>query len=140
MRCVRPPPSCCAWPSAAPIRNMSLRCLPLGALRPVPETAIGGGKPMSALSAAKPTSPGVYVEELPSSTRTISTLTTSVTAFVGHTRRGPLNEPVRVTGFADFERRFGGLSAQSPLAYAVHQFFGNGGSPPPGVPVPQTGG
>ncbi|GAA3779089.1 hypothetical protein GCM10022403_012190 [Streptomyces coacervatus] len=79
-------------------------------------------------AAARPTYPGVYVEELPSSTRTISAVTTSVTAFVGHTRRGPLNEPVRVTGFADFERRFGGLSAQSPLAYAVHQFFGNGGS------------
>lgn len=79
-------------------------------------------------AAARPTYPGVYVEELPSSTRAISAVTTSVTAFVGHTRRGPLNEPVRVTGFADFERRFGGLSAQSPLAYAVHQFFGNGGS------------
>lgn len=35
---------------------------------------------------------------------------------------------MRVTGFTEFERRFGGLSAQSPLAYAVHQFFGNGGS------------
>ncbi|MFI6655763.1 phage tail sheath family protein [Streptomyces sp. NPDC050523] len=84
--------------------------------------------PTNAVSAARPTYPGVYVEELPSSTRTISAVTTSVTAFVGHTRRGPLNEAVRVTGFADFERRFGGLSAQSPLAYAVHQFFGNGGS------------
>ncbi|MER7203431.1 phage tail protein, partial [Streptomyces sp. NPDC000188] len=84
--------------------------------------------PTNAVSAARPTYPGVYVEELPSSTRAISAVTTSVTAFVGHTRRGPLNEPVRVTGFAEFERRFGGLSAQSPLAYAVHQFFGNGGS------------
>lgn len=84
--------------------------------------------PTNAVSAARPTYPGVYVEELPSSTRTVSSVTTSVTAFVGHTRRGPLNEPVRVNGFAEFERRFGGLSAQSPLAYAVHQFFGNGGS------------
>jgi phage tail sheath protein FI len=83
---------------------------------------------MSAVNAAKPTYPGVYVEELPSSTRTISTLTTSVTAFVGHTRRGPLNEPVRVTSFAEFERRFGGLSARSAVGYAVHQFFGNGGT------------
>src|SRR6266545_1148441 len=52
--------------------------------------------PTNAVSTAKPTYPGVYVEELPSSARTISTVTTSVTAFVGHTRRGPLNEPVRV--------------------------------------------
>ncbi|GHJ35087.1 phage tail sheath C-terminal domain-containing protein [Streptomyces sp. TS71-3] len=75
-----------------------------------------------------PSYPGVYVEELPSSVRTIQTVTTSVTAFVGHTRRGPLNEPVRVTSFADFERRFGGLSSRSAVGYAVHQFFGNGGT------------
>lgn len=72
--------------------------------------------------------PGVYVEELPSSIRSITTVTTSVTAFVGHTRRGPLNQPVRITSFADFERRFGGLTSHSPVAYAVHQFFGNGGT------------
>ncbi|MFF7650939.1 phage tail sheath family protein [Streptomyces sp. NPDC007983] len=72
--------------------------------------------------------PGVYVEELPSSVRTVASVTTSVTAFVGHTRRGPLNTPVRITSFADFERRFGGLTSQSAVGYAVHQFFGNGGT------------
>ncbi|MGH3309573.1 MAG: phage tail sheath family protein [Streptomyces sp.] len=72
--------------------------------------------------------PGVYIEELPSSVRTIGGVTTSVTAFVGHTRRGPLNKPVRVTSFAEFERRFGGLTAQSAVSYAAHQFFGNGGT------------
>ncbi|MFH8555536.1 phage tail sheath family protein [Streptomyces celluloflavus] len=72
--------------------------------------------------------PGVYVEELPSSVHSITTVTTSVTAFIGHTRRGPLNRPVRVTSFAEFERRFGGLTARSPVGYAVHQFFGNGGT------------
>ncbi|MEU6082239.1 phage tail sheath subtilisin-like domain-containing protein [Streptomyces sp. NPDC047108] len=72
--------------------------------------------------------PGVYIEELPSSVRTIAAVTTSVTAFVGHTRRGPLNHPVRITSFADFERRFGGLSSRSAVGHAVHQFFGNGGT------------
>ncbi|MFF5670657.1 phage tail sheath family protein [Streptomyces hygroscopicus] len=72
--------------------------------------------------------PGVYIEELPSSVRTIAPVTTSVTAFVGHTRRGPLNTPVRITSFTDFERRFGGLTSQSAVGYAVHQFFGNGGT------------
>ncbi|GAA1154771.1 MULTISPECIES: phage tail sheath C-terminal domain-containing protein [Streptomyces violaceusniger group] len=72
--------------------------------------------------------PGVYIEELPSSVRTIASVTTSVTAFVGHTRRGPLNTPVRITSFADYERRFGGLTSQSAVGYAVHQFFGNGGT------------
>jgi uncharacterized protein len=77
---------------------------------------------------AAPTYPGVYIEELPSSVRTIGAVTTSVTAFVGHTRRGPVNRPVTITSFADFERQFGGLAAQSPVSYAVHQFFLNGGS------------
>ncbi|QKW08721.1 phage tail sheath subtilisin-like domain-containing protein [Streptomyces sp. NA04227] len=75
-----------------------------------------------------PSYPGVYVEELPSTVRTIQAVTTSVTAFVGHTRRGPLNQPVRVTSFTDFERRFGGLASRSAVSYAVHQFFANGGT------------
>lgn len=74
------------------------------------------------------TYPGVYIEELPSSVRTIIGVTTSVTAFVGQTRRGPLNQPVTLTSFADFERQFGGISADSPVSYAVSQFFANGGN------------
>ncbi|MER8157841.1 phage tail sheath C-terminal domain-containing protein [Streptomyces sp. NPDC094472] len=83
--------------------------------------------------------PGVYIEELPSSVRTIASVTTSVTAFVGHTRRGPLNTPVRITSFADFERRFGGLTSQSAVGYAVHQFFGNGGTVAVVVRVTKSG-
>ncbi|TDC77697.1 phage tail sheath family protein [Streptomyces hainanensis] len=75
-----------------------------------------------------PTYPGVYIEELPSTVRTISAVTTSVTAFVGHTRRGPVNRPITITSFADFERQFGGLAADSPVSYAVRQFFLSGGS------------
>ncbi|GAA1924145.1 hypothetical protein GCM10009716_35630 [Streptomyces sodiiphilus] len=70
----------------------------------------------------------MYIEELTGGVRTISTVTTSVTAFVGHTRRGPVNQPVTVTSFSDFERRFGGLTADSPVSYAVQQFYLNGGS------------
>src|SRR5882757_3481969 len=75
-----------------------------------------------------PTYPGVYIEELPSSVRTISTVTTSVTAFVGHTRRGPVNAPVTITSYADYERQFGGLDPSSAVSYSVQQFFVNGGS------------
>ncbi|MDR7275512.1 phage tail sheath family protein [Catenuloplanes atrovinosus] len=74
-----------------------------------------------------PTYPGVYIEELPSAVRTITTVSTSVTAFVGYTTRGPTGGATTVTSFGDFERRFGGLSADSPLSYAVQQFFLNGG-------------
>ena len=56
-----------------------------------------------------PTYPGVYIEELPSSVRTITTVGTSVTAFVGSAVRGPINRAVRIQNFAAFERRFGGL-------------------------------
>ncbi|MCC8250485.1 phage tail sheath C-terminal domain-containing protein [Saccharothrix luteola] len=75
-----------------------------------------------------PTYPGVYIEELPSRVRTITAVSTSVTAFVGYTAKGPVDQPVTITGFADFERRFGGLAAKSPVSYAVQQFFLNGGS------------
>ncbi|MBP2477014.1 phage tail sheath protein FI [Crossiella equi] len=75
-----------------------------------------------------PTYPGVYIEELPSRVRTVAAVSTSVTAFVGYTSRGPVNEAVTITGFADFERRFGGLTSTSAVSYAVRQFFLNGGT------------
>ena len=72
--------------------------------------------------------PGVYVEEIPSGVRTITGVSTSVTAFVGYTARGPLDEAVKVFNFGDFERIFGGLARDSEVSYAVQQFFLNGGS------------
>lgn len=75
-----------------------------------------------------PTYPGVYVEEIPSGVAAITAVTTSVAAFVGYTPRGPLETPVTLTSFADYERSFGGLSASSVLGYAVQHFFSNGGS------------
>jgi phage tail sheath protein FI len=75
-----------------------------------------------------PTYPGVYIEELPSAVRTITGVSTSVTAFVGYTTRGPVSSPVTLTSFADFERGFGGLTPNSPLSYSVQQFYANGGS------------
>ena len=74
------------------------------------------------------TYPGVYVEEIPSGVRTIAGVATSVAAFVGHFSRGPLNEAVQIFGFADFEREFGGLRADSEASYAIQQFFLNGGT------------
>ena len=74
-----------------------------------------------------PTYPGVYIEEIPSGVHTITGVATSITAFVGFTAQGPVNDPVRIFSFADFERAFGGLAVESPLSYAVKQFFQNGG-------------
>jgi phage tail sheath protein FI len=74
-----------------------------------------------------PTYPGVYIQEVPSGARTIVGVSTSVTAFIGAAKRGPINRATRIQGFADFERRFGGLDPGSLMSYAVRQFFLNGG-------------
>ena len=75
-----------------------------------------------------PTFPGVYVEEVSSGVRTITGVATSITAFVGRARRGPVNHPVTVNNFSDFERGFGGLWSESTMSYAVRDFYLNGGS------------
>ena len=72
--------------------------------------------------------PGVYLQELPSGVRTITGVATSITAFVGRAAAGPTDEPVMLTGFADYERRFGGLDAASPMSYQVRDFYLNGGA------------
>ena len=74
-----------------------------------------------------PTYPGVYIEEIPSGVRTISGVATSVTAFIGRALRGPVDTPVVINGFSDYERIFGGLWAGSMMSYAVRDFFQNGG-------------
>ncbi|HEV7411540.1 MAG TPA: phage tail sheath family protein, partial [Bradyrhizobium sp.] len=58
----------------------------------------------------------------------INGVATSITAFIGSAQRGPTELPGSVNSFADFERLYGGLWAQSTLGYAVQQFFLNGGS------------
>jgi phage tail sheath protein FI len=74
------------------------------------------------------TAPGVYVVELPGGSRAISGVSTSLTAFVGRARRGPVDKPTRIFGFAEFDREFGGLWTRSPMSQAVRQYFLNGGA------------
>src|ERR1039458_7799253 len=77
---------------------------------------------------SNPAFPGVFIEEVSNGAQTITGVATSVTAFVGHASRGPLNQAFQLLSFADFERHFGGLEAKSELSYAVRQFFLNGGT------------
>lgn len=72
--------------------------------------------------------PTVYIEEIPSGVQTITGVPTSITAFVGRARRGPVNEPIVINSFADFDRTFGGLWLASEMSYAVRDFYVNGGS------------
>ncbi|TGA95165.1 phage tail sheath C-terminal domain-containing protein [Streptomyces sp. MZ04] len=74
------------------------------------------------------TYPGVYVDEVKSSVKTITGVPTAVAAFVGYAPRGPADRPVHITGWADYQAIFGGLRANCPLSYAVYQFYLNGGS------------
>lgn len=50
-----------------------------------------------------------------------------ITAFVGRALRGPTDQPVTVSSFAEYERTFGGLWQESSLGFAVRDFFLNGG-------------
>ena len=75
----------------------------------------------------QPTYPGVYIEELPSGVRTITGVATSITGLIGKALRGPTDQPVSITSFADYERIFGGLHRDMTLSYAVRDFFLNGG-------------
>ena len=72
----------------------------------------------------KTTTPGVYIEEIPSGIRKIDGAPTSVTAFVGEMTRGPRTKAVEISSMADFEKEFG---RGSLVHTAVFLFFANGG-------------
>ena len=72
--------------------------------------------------------PGVYIVELPSGVHTIAGVSTSVAAFFGRAKKGPMNQAVHCFSYSDFERAFGGPHPQSDLAWSVRMFFGNGGT------------
>jgi Bacteriophage tail sheath protein len=74
------------------------------------------------------TYPGVYIEEIPSGVRTITGVATSITAFIGGAKRGPVNIATTINSFGDYERIFGGLWLNSSVGYAVRDFYLNGGS------------
>jgi uncharacterized protein len=84
------------------------------------------------------TYPGVYIKELSSGVRTITNVSTSITAFVGYTAAGIDHVPTTVLSFADYERRFGGLAKKSELSYSIKHFFDNGGSQAIVVKVPSS--
>jgi phage tail sheath protein FI len=70
---------------------------------------------------------GIQVQEEAGFAHSIAEAPTAVTAFVGRCLRGPVDRPVRISGFNEFQRIFGGLWQPSTMSYAVEQFFENGG-------------
>jgi phage tail sheath protein FI len=74
-----------------------------------------------------PSSLGLKLQEEQRPDHSIARVGTARTAFVGRTLRGPVNKPVLLKNFAEFQHTFGGLWQPSTLGYAVEQFFDNGG-------------
>ncbi len=57
----------------------------------------------------------------------IARANTAVTAFVGRALKGPVNRPIAIRSFDQYQRVFGGLWQPSTLSYAVEQYFEHGG-------------
>ncbi|MFD7258443.1 phage tail sheath family protein [Streptomyces sp. NPDC059874] len=75
-----------------------------------------------------PTYPGVYVQEVPSSVRTIVGVSTSTGFFLGAAARGPIGIPVLCLSWLDFTRVFGEDTYAGKLTHYVRLFFLNGGT------------
>lgn len=73
-------------------------------------------------------SPGVYVEEVSSGVKPIAGVGTSVGAFVGIAERGVIGKAVLVTNWSQFVDEFGSFIPNAYLAYAVYNFFAEGGT------------
>ena len=83
--------------------------------------------------------PGVYIEHVPSGLLAVEAAATSIAAFVGPARRGPVGEPVFILNAGQYEEQFGPLGGgfggirdfgASPdrFGHAVNAFFANGGA------------
>lgn len=70
---------------------------------------------------------GIQIAEVPNAEQPIARGCAQTTAFVGRALRGPIDWPVVIGSFSEFQRVFGGLWQPSPLSYAVEQFFDQGG-------------
>ncbi|MGH8286390.1 MAG: phage tail sheath family protein [Steroidobacteraceae bacterium] len=70
---------------------------------------------------------GIEIAEQNGADHAIERLPTGITAFVGRTLKGPINQAVTVANLSEFQLTFGGLWQPSTLSYAIEQFFDNGG-------------
>jgi len=90
--------------------------------------------------------PGVYVEEVPARSGTLSAGATAVAAFVGFTEKYPSDptdpdglKPRLVTSWSDYESKYGGFVQGAMLPYSVYGYFNNGGSVAYIVRIPNRG-
>ncbi|HKZ73116.1 MAG TPA: hypothetical protein VJ011_03575 [Steroidobacteraceae bacterium] len=74
-----------------------------------------------------PAVPGIEIAAQNGADHAIERLPTGITAFVGRTLKGPINQAVPIASVAEFQLTFGGLWQPSTLSYAIEHFFENGG-------------
>ena len=82
------------------------------------------------------TAPGVYVEEVPSSQKSLSAAATAIAAFVGFTELAPDDDPSDpeglkprlVTSWTQFEQLYGSFKNGCVLPLSVYGYFQNGGN------------
>jgi phage tail sheath protein FI len=77
--------------------------------------------------------PGVYIEEIPSGSKPIEGVGTSVALFIGYIVKGPIGKPELVFKWNDYETIFGGIrdtkeDRGDPMGFSVFSFFQNGGT------------
>ncbi len=92
------------------------------------------------------TAPGVYVEEVPSSQKVLTSAPTAVAAFVGFTEKAPQDDPNDpqglaprlVTSWTQYEKLYGGFAPGAVLPLSVYGYFLNGGTQAYIVRVPNA--
>ena len=80
--------------------------------------------------------PGVYVEDVPSTSKPIEGVSTSIAAFIGLAPGGPVNTPMRISNWTQFAKIYGDpvepengpFMEGAYLGHSVYGFFQNGGS------------
>jgi len=71
--------------------------------------------------------PGAYTERSDAARSNRLLLRSDVPAFIGIAQKGPLDTPVPVESFRQFQAYFGDFIGAAYLAYSVRAFFDNGG-------------
>jgi hypothetical protein len=71
--------------------------------------------------------PGVYVEEI-AGPKPIEAVGTATGAFIGLAEKGSIGKAILITNWTQFVDTFGGFIPAGYLAYAVNQFFTEGGT------------
>lgn len=72
--------------------------------------------------------PGVYIEEIPSGSKPIEGVATSVAAFVGKATKGPVGKAELVQSFSDYSDIYGNIASEDDaMGLAVQAFYLNGG-------------